>query len=415
MTHPLSTQRSTAGRSGVRRYAAVFGAPGVGRPAVGSALAALPVGMLSLAVLLLVQQHTPGFTDAAAVVGLLGAGTGVGMAVQGRLIDRFGQPGVLLPAAGVQLAAVLALVAAARGSAPLWVLGGLAVLAGLSEPQVGGGLRGLWPDLVPAELLDTANAVSSVLFIGPVLLGPLVLAGLLVVGDPAVAVLSAAGCFAAGTWVLARSGPARGWRPAGGVGGGLLGVLASPGVRTVAGLSAAQGVITGCLQVPAAAAAAAHGVPGRAPLLYAALSAGGLAGTLGYGARRWVGPLVGRLTVLLGLVAAGGVGCAVAAAAGRVALLAVGLFVVGVVIGPVGVCCYALLEAVTGRRVGVEAVTTVTAAGVAAFAAGTAAAGLVVDRAGPGAGFLTAATVACLAGVLLTHRRDTIDPARVRG
>lgn len=334
------------------------------------------------------------------------------MAVQGRLIDRFRQPPVLLPAAALQLAAVAVLVLAIRGQAPTWLTGGVAVAAGLSEPQVGGSLRGLWPGLVRPGLQDTATAVSSVLFVGPVLLGPLVLAGLLAAGSPTVAVVTAAGCFAAGTWVLARSRAARSWRPAAAPSRGLFGALSKPGVRTVTAISAAQGMVTGLLQVPAAAAAAVHGVPGRAPLLYAALSAGSLVGTLGYGARQWTGSVVRRLTVLLGLVAVAAVGCAAAAAS--LLWLGMAVLVVGLVIGPVGVCCYALVDALAGRGAGVEAFTTITAAGVGAFAAGTAAAGLVVDRTGPTTAFLTAAAVAFSGGLLLRVRRATVRAVAVQ-
>lgn len=403
----MANTTSMTQMSGLRRYVAVLRAPGVGGPAAGAGLASLPIGMLGLGVLLLMRQFGSGFAEAGLVVGLLGAGTGVGMAVQGRLIDRFGQPRVLLPVASLQLAAIVVLVVAIRGQAPTWANGGLALAAGLCEPQVGSSLRGLWPALVPAELGDTAHAVSSVLFAGPVLLGPLVLAGLLATGSATVAVLAAGGCFAGGAGLLARSRAARSWRPPPAPDRGPLGALSSPGVRIVTAVSAAQGLITGLLQVPAAAAATLQGAPGRAPLLYAALSAGGLLGTVGYGARRWAGSPARRLALLLGLVAVAGVGCAAAAA--KLSLLPLGLFAVGLAIGPAGLCCYAVLQALTGREPGVEAFTAVTAAGVGAFAAGTAAAGLVVARAGPATAFLAAAAVAALAALLLAVRRRTVS------
>lgn len=403
----MTNVTSSTPSSGLKRYVAVLRRPGVGRPAVGTALASLPIGMLGLAVLLLVRQSGSGFADAGIVVGLLGVGTGVGMAAQGRLIDRLGQPRVLLPAASVELVAVAFLVMAVDGGAPTWLTGGLALVTGLSEPQVGGSLRGLWPGLVPAELRDTANALSSVLFAGPVLLGPLVVAVLVAMGGPAVAVLAGGGCCAAGTWLLARSRSARSWRPEAAPGRGLFGALRSPGVRTVTVISAGQGMVTAFLQIPAAAAAAVTGAPGRAPLLYAALSAGSLLGTVGYGAHRWTLSLVRQLIVLLGMVAAAGVVCA--ATATSLPLLAGGLFVVGLALGPTGVCCYALVEALPGRGTGVEAFTTITAAGVGAFAAGTAAAGFVVERTGPATAFLVAAVVACAAGAALGVRPRSVS------
>lgn len=79
----------------------------------------------------------------------------------------------------------------------------------------------------------------------------------------------------------------------------LLGALSSPGIRTVVALTAGQGLLTGFLQVPAAAAAAEAGVPSRAGLLYAALSAGSLLGAAVFGVRRPSTSAVRTLTLLL--------------------------------------------------------------------------------------------------------------------
>ncbi len=251
MTAPTPT---TPPAGGFRRYLVVLRRPGVARPAAGAAVGSLPIGMLGLAVLLLVQQRSPsGFADAGLVVGLLGVGTGVGMTVQGRLIDRFGPARVLLAAAAVQATALVALVQATRADGPTGLVAVGALVAGAGEPQIGGSLRGLWADLVPEELRGTAVALSSVLFEAPVLLGPLLLVGLLAMVGPAAAVLVAGACFAVGAWILARSAAARAWTPSVGQARGRLGALHSRGVQTVAIIAAAQGMITGLVQVSAAA------------------------------------------------------------------------------------------------------------------------------------------------------------------
>lgn len=99
-------------------YAAVLTAPGVRVPVLGTAPAALSIGLLGLAVLPAVERAAGGFAVAGAVGALLGIGTGVGIAVQGRLMDRFGHPPVLLTAAVVQALALVGLVAAIRGGSP---------------------------------------------------------------------------------------------------------------------------------------------------------------------------------------------------------------------------------------------------------------------------------------------------------
>lgn len=62
---------SPIGLSGCRRYVRVLRRSGVARPALGTAVASLPIGMLGLAVLLLVRQSGGGFAHAGAVVAAL--------------------------------------------------------------------------------------------------------------------------------------------------------------------------------------------------------------------------------------------------------------------------------------------------------------------------------------------------------
>lgn len=392
-----------------RRYIEVLRLPGVGKPAAGAAIASLPIGMLGLAVLLLVSQSESGYAAAGAVVGLLGLGTGLGMVLQGRLIDRWGQPRVLIPATALQLIALIGLVVAANGAAGFWLLGLLAFLTGVGEPQVGASLRALWPVLAPPEKKHTAVALSSALFEGPVVLGPLLLMGLLAVSSPSVAVLAAGTCFSAGTWLLVASAASRAWCAPARERRSLLGPLVSPGVRTIVAVAVAQGLITALVQVPAAAAAAQYGEPGRAGLLYSALSAGSLVGTLAYGARRWSGRAAHRLAVLLMLVAAAAV---FAAQASSLVVLTAALFAVGLGIGPVAVGCFALLEMLAPSGMVVEAFTTATAAGLTAFAVGTALAGGLVDRAEAGVGFLTAMACALIAVVIVIARQRTLRPSQ---
>ena len=385
--------RTTLATGGFRRYVMVLRRPGVGRPAAGAAVGSLPIGMLGLALLLLVRQRSPsGFADAGLVVGLFGVGTGVGMTIQGRLIDRFGPARVLLAAAAVQAAALVGLVQVTRVDGPTGLVALGALLAGAGEPQIGGSLRGLWPDLVPDELRGTAVALSSVLFEAPVLLGPLVLVGVLAVAGPGAAVLVAGAFFAVGAWMLARSTAARAWEPSPRRARERLVAFRSRGVQTVMDVAAAHGMITGLVQVSAAAATVRSGLPGRTPLLYAALSAGSLLGAVGYGALRRSGPAGRALSGLLVAVAVASSGCAAVAAS--LGWLAVGLFTGGLLLGPAAVCYLGQVDVLAPAGARVEAFTTVTAAGLAGFAGGTAAAGVIVDRTGPGGGFLTAAVIA---------------------
>lgn len=382
-------------------YGSVLRRPGVAIPAMGTALASLPIGMLSLAMLLLVQATATGFSAAGVVVGMLGLGTGAGIAVQGRLMDRFGHTPVLLGAICVQAPALIGMVIIARLTGATWLLAGLAFLAGAGEPQVGGSLRALWTILVPAHDRPTAVALSSILFELPVVLGPLLLFVLLTFTNAAIVVLIACACFIIGAGLLATSRAARSWRPASPPQRSLLGPLASPGVRLVTTVAISQGLVTGLLQVSCAAFTHQRVTPGAAAILYALLSAGSLLGTVIYGARHWPGNAPAQLATLLGLLA---VVFAAAAVATSVALLGSTVFAAGLLLGPIAVCCFTEAEHHAPAGALVAAFTTLTATGLAAGAAGSALAGWIIDHNGTTAALATAAAVTLAIGLGLLAR-----------
>ena len=378
--------------------------PGVGRPVVGAMVASLPVGMLSLAVLLLVQRSQGGFASAGLAVGMLGAGTALGMIVQGRLIDRFGQTPVLLTAAGVQLLGMAGLVLAGRSGAITAVLV-CAFLSGAGEPQVNASLRALWPSLVPPRLLPTAMTLSSVLFEAPVLLGPLMLTVLLLITGPGEVIALSAVLFAAGTAILAGTRASRSWRHEGRH-GDLLGALVSSGVRTVLLVTAGHGVIIGIVQVSAAAR-----FTGNAGVMYAAVSAGSLSGAVAFGTRLQRGRPAWRLAglTLLCAIALGG-----ASLAETLLASAVWLFAVGACLGPAGLLGYSVVGRLAPPGHMVEAFTMTTAIALSTIAAGATVAGEIADRTGPAAALLAAAAGAPLIALVVMIRRRSLSPGVVR-
>lgn len=378
-------------------FRTVLGRPGVRRPAAGALIASVPIGMLGLAVLLLVQRSQGRFAPAGLAVGLLGAGTAIGMVVQGRLIDRFGQTPVLLAAAGAQLLGMAGLVVdRAGGALPVY-----AFLTGACEPQVNASLRALWPSLVPPRLLPAAMTLSSVLFEAPVLLGPLMLTALLLIAGPVVVILLCAALFTAGTTILATSRASRAWR-------GearrrdLIGAPVGPGMRTLLLVAAGHGAIVGVVQVSAAARFTSY-----AGLMYAALSAGSLAGALAAGTRLQRGRPARRLAALT-------VGCALALGAASLSTappaFAASLFLLGGCLGPAGVLGFALAGRHAPPGHTVEAFTMIKAAGLSAIAVGASLAGVAADRLGPAFALVAAAVAALLIAALVIARRRSLPP-----
>ncbi len=95
-------------------------------------LDALAIGMVSLSVLLMVQQSTGRFAMAGWVAGAFALGNGVSAGVQGRLIDRYGPSRVLAPVSVGCAVLLICLVALTEASAPSGLLVATAALGGLS-------------------------------------------------------------------------------------------------------------------------------------------------------------------------------------------------------------------------------------------------------------------------------------------
>src|SRR5690349_12732844 len=275
----------THARAGARRYATLLALPGARRPVIASAVGSMPIGMFGLAILLLAQDATGSFAIAGRVVGAFGIGNAVGAVLQGRLMDRLGQPWVLRVAAVVHALACGVLVAAAlQGVAPA-VLYGCAAAGGLALPQLPAAMRSLWSTLArDAEQRETAYAMVSIVFEISVITAPALAAAIVALFSPAAAVVVAATVAAGGALAFSFTHASLGWRGAA-HDVGWLGPLAASGMRTVFVTLGAFGTAVGVVQVLLPAFADERGSAETGGLYLAMLSAGSLAGGLIYGAR----------------------------------------------------------------------------------------------------------------------------------
>src|SRR3954447_3802686 len=147
------------------RYRAVLTLPGARGPVAASILGSLPIGMFGLAILLLARDATGSFALAGRVAGAFGLANAIGAVLQGRLMDRLGQPRVLRPAAVAHLAAVCALVAVAEADASTALMAVAAAAGGLTLPQVPAAMRSLWGVMTTtAAERQTVYALVSIMF-----------------------------------------------------------------------------------------------------------------------------------------------------------------------------------------------------------------------------------------------------------
>src|SRR5581483_3899372 len=279
-------------------YLSVLRQPYVTRLLLGTLLGRLPAGMTVAAVALALRHAGAPYS----VVGLTTAAYAVAAAVGGpalgRLVDRVGQPRVLV-ASAVVAGAGYVLLGAAPGT-PAAALSG-AALAGLAMPPLEPCLRALWPDVVPGAELETAYALDSasqqLLYVA----GPLIVAGIAATAGPVQALRLAAGLGLAGALTVATSAPARAWRAPRGTrhAGSWLGPLRSPALVVLLVAFAGTGWAVGAQNVLFVAYAEAHrGTPGGAGTLLALAAGAGLVGALLYGGLPWAASTADRTAVL---------------------------------------------------------------------------------------------------------------------
>ena len=416
---PADAARVTATfqAAGLRAYGRVLRHGPAVRPFTAAVIARLPIAMAPLGTILLVQDVRGAYGIAGLVTGAYALGTAVGSPVWGRRLDRFGQPWVVAPTALVSAGLLAALALSTVAGAGNAVLLALAAASGLTFPPVGPAMRAAWRVVLRHEVsrragsaLD-ASAVEAI-FVG----GPLLLSLLLVVSPPVVPLLVTAALLAGGGVAYSLTGAARAYRPvpidtadqrrAGRhpARGRLPGsAVSAPGVTAVLVVMTAMSVGFGQLDTSLAATAVeVLENRGRLGILFAAIAGGSVVGGLCYGALHWTGPEHRRLPVTLTTFAAALVPIPILVAAGHapLVLLLPLLFVAGLSIAPSLIMAQNMLDELAPAHRVNEAQSLLTAAATSGAAAGTAAAGALVDIGGPPWSFSGAAVAVAAAALL---------------
>ncbi len=376
-----------------RRYAAFFALPGALRLLVSSLAARLPLGMSSLAILLLVRQRTGSFADAGLAVGTFTLCAAAATPLLGGLLDRHGRR-LLMPLAVGHAAGLVVLVAVSAGRPAPLLTAAIAGVAGALIPPVDAAVRVLWPLLATGpEVLESAYQLDATSQEVVWTLGPLLVAAAVAAGSAATAVLLTAAIVVVGTglFVIAPA-PAIGTRHA-----RQHGALASPGLRVIIGAAALMGFGIGAVEVGLPALAVKVGSPGSAGLLLALWSIGSMLGGILYSARHWESETRVRYPVLMLLVAFCTAPLVAASSLGAAAALSA---LAGLGYAPMLSCEYGIVATVaeTGREA--ESFAWTTASLVAGLAAGNAVAGVLAQDTGVGACFAIGCAATALAALV---------------
>ena len=385
-------------------YADILQVPSVPRLLAAAIVGRMHVGMGALAVFLLVRSGDGTYSTAGLAVGAATVAGAVGAPIFGRLIDRFGQPRVLLPVAIAQATTLVLLAALAPAGGPtLFVLCGV---YGLSAPPIAAGLRAIWGTLLPEQgLLTRAFALDSTVQETIWVMGPVLTATLAGTLDPRAPILAMAGFTLVGVIWFSTTPVSRSWRTDHTGERHLLGPLTSSAVRRVLLTTVGLAFSWGSLELTIAAYADHTGIS-AGPLL-AVWAVGSVIGGMLFAARAWRQTPQRLLMILLALNATGFVALLTASSPWSLALL---LLVTGTVNAPVIGTLYVLINGLAPRGTVTEACTWITTMVLVGISAGVATAGVVADLIGPRGGFLLAIAGGTVAVFSTLIRRSGLYP-----
>ncbi|MFD0270456.1 MFS transporter [Streptomyces sp. NPDC127106] len=343
---------------------------------VGTLVGRLPSAMAAVAIPLALRNAGASYGFVGLAVGAFAIAAAVAGPLLGRLVDRVGQPSVLLWTA--VLAGCGFLMIAATPDRHAAVIGG-AVLAGAATPPLEPCLRALWPEIVDAGKLESAYALDSasqqLIFVG----GPLIVAGCVTVASPVGALWAAALLGLVGVLVVATAAPTRAWRaPARQA--DWLGPMRSRGLVVLLISLTGVGVGIGTLNVVVVAYAEEHRLPGGAPTLLALNALGALVGGLVYGAvRRWPVPPARRTLLLAGGLTLGYAFLCLLPAPPLMACL---MLLTGLFLAPVLTVSFVMVGELAPRGTVTEAFAWLVTLMTSGSALGSAAAGWVLEQGG---------------------------------
>jgi hypothetical protein len=329
-----------------------------------------------------------------------------------RLVDRYRQGRVLLPATIANVLARAGFLAAAWLGAPGWSLVLLGALAGATMPAVGSLVRARWSHLYRASpLLHPALSFESVVDETILIVAPVAVATLAVYLNPSAGLVVALLLAAIGPAALAAQRdteppPAHATRSGGTP-------LSIPGFASLLGAFAAVAMATVTIEVATVAFGRQHHAPAVSGPVLAVLALSSAICGLWYGARERRRAPQRRLAWTLVLFAAATLGFVCASNVGTLFLAAL---VLGPTLAPTFINGFSVVHRVVPARQLTEGLTWLTTASGAGIALGSALAGRAIDAWGTRAAFGLATCCATLAipiglGTLLRLRPAAPDTA----
>ncbi|MET8921474.1 MFS transporter [Streptomyces sp. NPDC004623] len=362
--------------------------PGARAFTAGNLLARLPMGMFSVSAVIMIAGAHGSYTLAGAVTATGLAATAVVAPWTARLVDRYGQARIAVPATAVAVLGSLALVLCVHHDAPVWTLFA-AYAATATTPNTGGMSRARWAHLHRGDpaALHTANSFEQAADELCFMLGPVLAASLCGALFPEAGTLTGAILLMTGVLVFAAQ---RATEPPVTPGTRAPSPLRTPGMAALLAVFLATGAVFGSMEVVSIAHAGGAILALQATgscvagLLYGSLPPAARAG------RRLLLCLTG-MTVLMSLP------LLATATTGSLPVLAGCLLLAGAATAPTMVTGMTLVQRLTPQAQLNEGMTLAVTALLGGVAAGSAVGGWAAEHAGTVAGYAAPMCAAALA------------------
>ncbi len=371
----------------VGQYRRMFSAEGSMAFTLTGILARLPMGMFGISIVLLVADTRGSYAVAGAVSAVGLVGVAVCAPIVGRLVDRYGQARVAVPATVISVVACTGTVLCAVYDAPVWTLY-VTYLLSAGVPFVGTMARARWVRIYQGQpdMMHAANSfertVDEIVFIS----GPAVAALLCGAIGPAAGLTAANALLLVGTLLFAaqrKTEPA----PLKPDEGQTTRRLHVPGISAAVALFPVLGLSAGAMEVTTVAYVALEGSRSFSGVFLALIGLGSTLSGLYFGTLKLKGDTRRRTLALSSILCV----CLLPVPlviGGNLLLFGVWTFIVGAAMAPTMITSMGLLQELTPEERMNEGMALADAGVVVGMAVGAAVGGTLVTHYGGTSGFL---------------------------
>ncbi|MFF4759127.1 MFS transporter [Streptomyces sp. NPDC001292] len=394
-------------------YRRLFTLPGTRAFTAGNLMARLPMGMFGVSAVVMIAGARGSYALAGAVTATGLAATAVTAPWIARLVDRYGQARIAVPATVCAVLGSLALLLCVRYDAPDWTLFA-AYAATATTPNTGGMSRARWAHLLRSapEALHTANSFEQAADELCFMLGPVLAAFLCGTFFPEAGTLAGAVLLLTGILLFAAQRstepPPRPRTPA-------RAPLRAPGMPAQLAVCLAMGAVFGALEVVTVAFADSQGHRSVAGVALGLQAAGSCVAGLVYGVLRPAGPAGRRLPWCVAAMTALMTLPLLAALTGSLLALCGALLVAGTATAPTMVTNMTLVQQRSPESRLNEGMTLAVTGLLGGIACGSATGGWMVEHVSATSGYAVPVTAAAVALLISLAGASSVGGVRQKG